>query len=357
MTELPTRADDDTLPDARLRLADADWERLHALRARFLEGGGAVRADYWRDERDLELYDAVYAARIGWKWDALFDELAWRGWSPPHGLVLDWGCGSGIAGRRFGAHCGWAERSLALYDRARGAASFARARHLHRAPELAVDVIDESASLDAAPAVLLVSHVLGELSGEAEQRLLALAARATCVLWIEPGERRSSRRLSLVRERLRSVHRVVAPCPHQAACGLLAPEQERHWCHFFALPPNDVYTSRFWRAVADALRLDMRALPYSALALDRRPSAADATPKSGIARVLGRPRIEKGAARLDVCRETGVKDLRFLQRLDKAAYKRLAEPAGERFFWDVEAENGRVRAFRAWREPPPSPAG
>jgi SAM-dependent methyltransferase len=349
MTELPTRADDDTLPEAGFQLGAADWERLHGLRARFLEGGGAVRADYWRDERDLELYDAVYAARIGWKWDALLAELAWRGWSPPSGRVLDWGCGSGIAGRRFGAHFGWDGRSLALHDRAPGAAAFARERGRRRSPGLAIDVLDEAASLDAAPQLLLLSHVLGELSGEAEQRLLALAARATAVLWLEPGDRRSSRRLSHVRERLRAGHRVIAPCPHQATCGLLAPDQERHWCHFFALPPSGAYTSRFWRAVADELHLDMRALPYSMLAVDNRPSALGATPEAGFARVLGRPRIEKGAARLDVCRENGVEDLRFLQRIDRPTYKRLAEPAGERFLWRVEAEAGRIRAFEPWR--------
>ncbi|MBM3978374.1 MAG: hypothetical protein FJ299_15475 [Planctomycetes bacterium] len=353
MSPLPTGADDDTLPAPSFQLVEADWARLAGLRARFLEGGNAVRGDYWRDERDLELYDAVYAPRIGWKWDALLDELAWRGWTPPPGLVLDWGCGTGIASRRFGARFGWDGRALLLHDRTRDAQRFAERRARERFGELSVNALDESESLDSQPALLLVSHVLSELSGEAEQRLLALAARATAVLWLEPGERKSSRRLGLVRERLRATHHVIAPCPHQQTCGLLAPEQERHWCHFFALPPNDVYTSRFWRLVADNLRLDMRALPYSPLALDSRASALAAAPAREIARVLGRPRIEKGAARLDACRSSGVADLRFLQRLDKAMYRRLAEPAGERFLWQVEESDGRIRAFQPWREDGP----
>ena len=82
-----------------------DWKALERLRGLFLQGG-ACSTDYWCDERDLASYDATFAQRIGWKWDYVLAELRRRGWTPPRGTLLDWGCGSGIAGRAFLDHFG-----------------------------------------------------------------------------------------------------------------------------------------------------------------------------------------------------------------------------------------------------------
>jgi len=84
-----------------------DWATLARLRDGFLSGN-AARGPYWTSLNDLANYDLTYGERIGWKWDAVLRELRTRAWSPPAGLpILDWGCGSGIAGRRvsqaFGA--------------------------------------------------------------------------------------------------------------------------------------------------------------------------------------------------------------------------------------------------------------
>src|ERR671925_1342359 len=85
-----------------------DWAALDRLRDTFLAGerGGAT---YWTSRSDLENYDFTFAQRIAWKWDAVLRELKLRGWSPPSETLLDWGCGSGIAGRRviewFGPEC------------------------------------------------------------------------------------------------------------------------------------------------------------------------------------------------------------------------------------------------------------
>ena len=90
-----------------MSLPRPDFALLERLRARFLdapsEGG-----DYWSSPDLLAAYDATFGERIGWKWDAVLAELRARGWAPPAGTaVLDWGCGSGVAGRRvlgaFGA--------------------------------------------------------------------------------------------------------------------------------------------------------------------------------------------------------------------------------------------------------------
>ncbi|MEZ0258465.1 MAG: hypothetical protein ACAI37_24515, partial [Chthoniobacter sp.] len=78
----------------------ADWKTLRDLRERFL-AGTAGTADYWQSPEHLELYDSFYAERIGWKWDAVIGELVTRGWRPRARNVCDFGCGSGVAGRRM----------------------------------------------------------------------------------------------------------------------------------------------------------------------------------------------------------------------------------------------------------------
>ena len=82
-----------------------DWEALDRLRDTFL-AGKPPSGSYWNSIHDLANYDFTYAQRIGWKWDAVLRELKLRGWSPPPGPLLDWGCGSGIAGRRALEHFG-----------------------------------------------------------------------------------------------------------------------------------------------------------------------------------------------------------------------------------------------------------
>src|SRR5215203_3701374 len=85
-----------------------DWEVLDRLRATFLAGQPAT-GNYWQSAVDLANYDFTYAQRIGWKWDAVLAELKLRGWSPPTGKLVDWGCGSGVASRcvldAFGPEC------------------------------------------------------------------------------------------------------------------------------------------------------------------------------------------------------------------------------------------------------------
>ena len=77
-----------------------DWVALDRLRQRFLEGASAG-GDYWTSRADVADYDFTFAQRIGWKWDAVLSELKRRGWTPPAGRpLIDWGCGSGVAGRR-----------------------------------------------------------------------------------------------------------------------------------------------------------------------------------------------------------------------------------------------------------------
>lgn len=102
-----------------------DWPALDRLRDTFL-AGKPTGVSYWNSHCDLANYDFTFAQRIGWKWDAVLRELRLRGWTPPHGPLIDWGCGSGIAGRRVIEFFG--EKTfdcLRVFDRSSLATAFA----------------------------------------------------------------------------------------------------------------------------------------------------------------------------------------------------------------------------------------
>lgn len=294
-----------------------DWDSLRRLRSRFLSGtpGGE---DYWESEATLAAYDATYAQRIAWKWFAVFEDLDRIGWKPPQGgVLLDWGCGSGVASR---AVIGWAgephfER-LALWDRSPAAMQFASKRAAERFPELPVGGHEPGPI-----SLLVISHVLNELDAESEAQLLEAVSRSAAVLWVEPGTYAESRRLGHLREKLRGDFGIVSPCPHERSCGVLGPGCERDWCHFFARPPTDVFTSPDWAAFAKEVGVDLRSLPYCHLVLDRDPSRFERP--SGW-RLLGRHGVDKVAVRTLACRPSGaVEPQAFGWRAEAALCKRL----------------------------------
>ena len=300
-----------------------DWTALERMRAAFLQNTAGV-ADYWRSESDLASYDATFAQRIGWKWDYVLEELKRRGWSPPKGELLDWGCGSGIAGRAFLDHFGVnSVNALRLWDRSLLAVSYATARARTKYPKLKIVASDGSPSADG---ILLISHVLTEMAPEQTQALADQAAQAECVLWVEPGTYEASLTLIAVRERLRSHFNVVAPCTHQERCGILAPENERHWCHHFASPPPEVFTSSDWSRFASVMGIDLRDLPLSFLVLDRRPVPAM---PAGAGRVIGHPRIYKGHALLLGCDATGVSERKLTKRNFPEEFRALRKGTAE----------------------------
>ncbi|HSH15337.1 MAG TPA: class I SAM-dependent methyltransferase, partial [Verrucomicrobiae bacterium] len=185
---------------------ELDWSTLHRLRAGFLAGAAGHR-DYWQSPADLAQYDATFAQRIGWKWDFVLNDLQQLGWQPPAGAVLDWGCGSGVASRALLDHFGQSTtRELWLSDRSALAVQFATRRAREKYPELSVQP-----GLPAHADLLVISHVLTELSPAGIEELLQLAAQATAVLWVEPGTYEVSRQLIAIRERLRGEFQLVAP--------------------------------------------------------------------------------------------------------------------------------------------------
>lgn len=320
-----------------------DCAALERMRAAFLAGTAGAQ-DYWRTESDVAAYDATFAQRIGWKWDYVLEELKRRGWAPAAGgELMDWGCGSGVAGRAFVDHFGTAAvNRLRVSDRSQLAMAFAARRAKEKYPGLQVIAVETPAL--SGNTTLLISHVLTELTQEQTEAVVELAATAQTVLWVEPGTFEASLTLIAIRERLRGHFNVIAPCTHQERCGILAPENERHWCHHFASPPLEVFTDSGWARFGNLLGIDLRDLPLSFLVLDKRP--APVLP-SDAARIIGHPRIYKGHTLVLGCDATGVSDRRMMKRdfpAEFRAFKKGDAPALCRW----KCESTEVKSFKAW---------
>ncbi|HXQ79891.1 MAG TPA: small ribosomal subunit Rsm22 family protein [Opitutaceae bacterium] len=301
---------------------DLDWDALDRHRERFLSGK-PCDGPYWSSAEDLAGYDATFGERIGWKWDAVLDELRMRGWAPRGGTVLDWGCGSGIAGRRvvgrFGPAC---FGSLVVWDHSPIAADFAQDAASTRFPGLAVSAATPGFRRGRDPiGLLVVSHVLNELPPPALDEIRALVARSRAVIWTEHGSRETSRALGSLRDEWKEDFQVVAPCTHGNLCPVLGPGNERHWCHHFAAPPPGIFADSNWVKFGQRARIDLRSLPYAFVALDRdwNPDAA------GLSRVIGRPEPFKPYARLLNCDAGGLAELTVSKRNNAALYKELGK--------------------------------
>ena len=322
---------------------EVNWDALRRLRNKFLsfEGSSNQSGDYWSSEQELASYDFTFGERIGWKWDTVLAELKARGWSPPPGNYLDYGCGTGVAGRRVVSAWPDQVRTLFLWDRSSSAMQFARKRASASFPALPL----ESRVPERAPEVLVISHVLNELDSAGLEKLLALAAKATVILWVEPGTADASRRLIQVRKQLladvrskeRAPFKPIAPCPHALECGLLAAGNERHWCHHFAKVPSAIFQDAGWGRFSKTLEVDLRAIPFSYLVLDRREGATG----EGNTRVIGHPRHYKGFDKVLSCQMEGVQELVLQKRDDPDLHKEMKKDPGSLYQW--ECEGGKIR--------------
>jgi len=157
--------------------------------------------------------------------------------------------------------------------------------------------------------VVVASYVINEL-GDADRLSFADALWAktrSVLLVVEPGTPAGYARIIELRTRLiaQGAH-VLAPCPHDAPCPLIAPD----WCHF---------SQRLQRSRAHK-HLKGAELPYedekfSYVILSRTPVA----PRP--ARVLAQPQITKIAVTAKICAAQGLGIITVPHR-DKAAYKR-----------------------------------
>ena len=284
---------------------------LRRMRERFLAGTAGAQ-NYWRLAEDLALYDSTFAERIGWKWDAVLRELAARGWQPQSRQVLDWGCGSGVAGRRTLAE--WPQlSSLAVHDRSSLAMRFAAEKARAAFPNVTLVPAGSTLPPDT---LLVLSHVISELPERELAALLDLARQAREIIWVEAGTHADSRRLIAVREALLGEFAAVAPCTHQRACGMLTAKNAPHWCHHFAAPPPEIFQNARWMDFGREMGIDLRSLPYSFLVMER-PRSTPPTP-DGLAHMIGEPREGKGHLKVLSCQAQGVAEF-VLQKRDAPA--------------------------------------
>jgi ribosomal protein RSM22 (predicted rRNA methylase) len=161
------------------------------------------------------------------------------------------------------------------------------------------------------PADLVVaSYVINELDAIQRDRLAdALWARTTgLLLVIEPGTPTGYERIIALRRRLieQGAH-VVAPCPHDNACPLNAPD----WCHFVQRLPR----SRAHMALKGA-NVPFEDEKFSYVALAR------SVPIQHPARVLAQPQSDKAGITAKLCTPDGLR-VETAPKRDKAAYRRF----------------------------------
>ena len=157
-----------------------------------------------------------------------------------------------------------------------------------------------------------MAYVLCELT-QAQQaawvdRAFSLATE--CIILIEPGTPAGYATLMRVRDQLLAKG-VLAPCPHQDACPLQAP----NWCHF------SVRLDR----TPEAKMLKAASLPYedekySYLIVGRSRSQTQMPPAG--ARILRHPQPRTGHIHLDMCTPEGAYKKTIISAKSKAEYKK-----------------------------------
>ncbi|MCC3767544.1 small ribosomal subunit Rsm22 family protein [Streptomyces sp. UNOC14_S4] len=180
----------------------------------------------------------------------------------------------------------WAEPALALgAELARSAGDAGL-----RGAEWRRQTIGGALAIPDGTDLVTVSYVLGELTEDARRAVTDEAARAArAVVLIEPGTPEGYLRIIEARDRLIAAgFRVVAPCPHSAACPI---EPGTDWCHFSAR----VSRSSLHRQVkGGSLAYEDEKFSYVAAVRDDEVPAAPA-------RVVRKPQIRKGQVLLDLC--------------------------------------------------------
>ena len=88
---------------------------------------------------------------------------------------------------------------------------------------------------------------------------------------------------------------------------------------FFANPIPNIFADSNWVKFGQRAGIDLRSLPYSFLALDRRPLQMS----PGYSRIVGEPRHYKGFAKIYNCDASGLNDLMLQKRDAPELFKAL----------------------------------
>ena len=294
-----------------------DWNALRELRDLFLAAEPMERP-YWVSRDQLDAYDRTLGERIGWKWDAVLSELKARDWSPPSRKLTDFGCGTGIAVRRVLRAFPGAFDEVVLHDHSAIAMAFARERIQEEHPGTPIRLGESTLSGDG---VVLISHLLNELPPGKLAELPEILSQADALLWVEPGTMDCSRALIDIRETVRETHTLIAPCPHQGACGLLREENAAHWCHHFAPAPAHAHQDPFWGHFRREMNLEIGPVAYSFLVADK-----SAQPDSGLSHLIGKPLRAPKYLRVLSCQESDIAEL-VASRRSGSVYRNLKGPA------------------------------
>ena len=251
--------------------------RMPATHAAVAAALGAAASPTLRPRSMLDLGGGTGAAV--WAAAATFPTLATA-------TVLDRSGPALQLGRRLAAHAATGPA---------GAATWTRATLTPRTPLPRADLVT-------------MAYVLAELPGATAAALVTAAARATgLVAVIEPGTPAGYRRVLAARERLLAEGmRVLAPCPHEAACPLTRGD----WCHFAARLDR----SPLHRRIKGGSRsFEDEKFAYVV--------TARAVPTARAGRVVRRPLHRPGVVRLEVCRPDGGVDRTLVSRRQGPAYR------------------------------------
>lgn len=303
---------------------DIDWEMIQDLRRLFCEDAASSqrKSDYWRDDDErLYAYHHTLAQRIGWKWDSVLRELSVKGWPRDFDRILDIGCGTGIQTLKVLRWLKLHEKKtpeITLIDQSQAAAVFAMKEIKSEFPDVKIRMV-HSLSEVREPGLILLSHLLNELDDVFMTKLVEHISLADGFIWVEAGTYKISRSLSTIRDQLRNTHVFDAPCPHNSDCPILASEKD--WCHFFAEPPPEAFTTKFWSEFARNCKVDLRSLPTSFIAA--RKSVGETNESSPHRRLLGRPKFLKAETRVQVCAIGGLEEVVIEKKKNKQLVKQL----------------------------------
>jgi ribosomal protein RSM22 (predicted rRNA methylase) len=168
---------------------------------------------------------------------------------------------------------------------------------------------DLGADVAAAADLVLASYALAEVPHPRQTDVVERLwqASAGVLALVEPGTPDGYARILAARDVLiRAGAAILAPCPHTAACPLVAPD----WCHFSVRLPRS----------RDHLIAKAAEVPFEderfAYLVAARPHVV-ARPRTP--RVLAPPRLGKAGVALKLCTEAGV-EARLVARRDKAAH-------------------------------------
>lgn len=287
---------------SRRDLADRTAATTQAYRA----GRGSASVIKGRDDAlayALVRLPATYAACA-----TVFDEARRMAPDFAPASLLDAGCGPG--GGSWAAREAWSSLAdIAWFDES--------APFLDLARRLAGDDLPATATRgDLASGafpktdLVLASYALAEIPPTTQPQVVARLWEATTGLLalVEPGTPAGYARLLAARDGLIAAGAtILAPCPHHAACPVVAPD----WCHFSVRLPR----SRDHRLAKGA------EVPFEdekfAYLLAARPGVA-AEPRTP--RILARPKAGKPGIELKLCTEAAALERRFVPRRDKPAH-------------------------------------